>query len=232
MKKAVLTGLKPLVNLSQVDKIEISLQEYFRNGNFLPGDAIPKEIELAQTLKVSRTAVREALSRFKILGIIESRKNRGMIITRPDILNNLHRVLDTQLLDGPTMREIFEFRLVVELGLGDILFLRKTNQGLADLEEIVKREENTKSKSELLKCDVDFHSMLYEISGNDTIHRFQKILLPIFEYVNKDSDSTTSGSNPEHPVTHRMLLNTLRNGNAETFKNQMYEHLSCYFAQI
>lgn len=134
LKKIATPKIRPVENLTQVDKIEINLQEYFKNGNFSPGDAIPKETELALAMHVSRTAIREALSRFKILGIIESRKNRGMIITRPDILTNMQRVMDPKLLDGETMKEIFEMRLVIEMGLADILFLRKTEANLVKLE--------------------------------------------------------------------------------------------------
>src|SRR5690606_15844607 len=112
-----LTKLRPIEQMTQVDRIEMNLQEYFRSENFLPGDPIPKEIELASAMGVSRTAMREALSRFKTLGIIESKKNRGMVITRPDVLNNMHRVLNPQLLDLDTMKDIFELRLVIEMGI-------------------------------------------------------------------------------------------------------------------
>ena len=169
-----LSKIRPVESLTQVDKIEIALQEYFRNENFAPGDAIPKELELAEAMGVSRTAIREAIARFKTLGIIESRKNRGMILTRPDILNNMQRLMDPQLLHGDTMKEIFEMRLVIEIGLADILFLRKTEAGLVKLEQIVEKEEKTNNKIERLKCDVEFHSMLYEISQNETIQRFQR----------------------------------------------------------
>src|SRR5689334_2128857 len=103
MPKTSLSKIEPIITLTQVDKIEKTLQEYFRREKLSPGDVIPKELELAEAMGVSRTAIREALSRFKTLGIIESRKNRGMIIAKPDILNNMQRVLDVQLLDGSTM---------------------------------------------------------------------------------------------------------------------------------
>jgi len=48
--------------------------------------------------------------------------------------------MDPQLLDGGTMKEIFEIRLVIEMGLADILFLRKTESGLIKLEQIVEQE--------------------------------------------------------------------------------------------
>ena len=122
-----ISRLNPTSALSQVDKIERQLQEFFRNENFEPGDAIPKEMDLAEAMGVSRTAIREAISRFRMLGIIESRKNRGMIITRPDFLLNMHRVMDPKLLDGETMKEIFEMRLVIEMGI-EIFFHEKNGR--------------------------------------------------------------------------------------------------------
>lgn len=200
--------LKPLDKLSQVDKIELSLYEYFKHEHFVPGSPIPKEIELAKALGVSRTAIREALARFKMLGMIESRKNRGMIITRPDFLINMERILDPQLLDGNTMKEIFELRLVIEMGIGDILFLKKTESNLAKLEEIVFREENTTNTIDRIKIDVDFHAMLYTISGNKTIQRFQKMLLPVFEYVDNGlKENIFKGQKVTNEyISHRVLL--------------------------
>lgn len=231
MKHTSLPRLRPVEHLTQVDKIEISLQEYFRSESFLPGDALPKEMELAEALGVSRTAIREALSRFKTLGIIESRKNRGMIFTRPDVLNNMQRVLDPQLLDDQTMKEIFELRLVLEMGLGDLLFKRKNAQSIKKLELIVDKEENTQSRSEKLKYDIEFHSMLYKISGNETIQRFQKILLPIFDYVDHRLHVRSQVENEDY-VSHRVLINVLKNGTAEEWNVKMRKHLIQYFEQI
>jgi len=231
LKGFAVSKIRPVENLTQVDKIEISLQEYFKNGNFAPGDSIPKETELALAMRVSRTAIREALSRFRILGIIESRKNRGMIITRPDILNNMQRVMDPKLLGGETMKEIFEMRLVIEIGLADILFLRKTDASLNKLEQIVEKEEKTDNKIERLKYDVEFHSMLYEISQNHTIQRFQTMLLPIFEYVNNGLHVASQVQDEDY-ASHRVLLNVLKNGTPEEFRNKMRKHLYNYFEKV
>lgn len=232
-----LENLRPVENLSQVDKIEMSLQEFLRKGNFQPGDALPKEMELAQVMGVSRTAIREALSRFRTLGIIESRKNRGMIIATPDVFNNMERVLDPQLLDDETMNEIFEMRLVIEVGLGDVLFLRKDNADLIKLEKIIEKEEKVTKKIDIVKCDIEFHSMLYKLSGNKTIMRFQKMLRPVFDHVyTKLNDNTEAfaGNIPDgiNPVSHRDLLETLRYGTPEEFRNQMRTHLMVYFKKL
>ncbi len=230
-RSITLDTLYPIENKTQVDKIEISLQEYFRHGDFQPGDSIPKEMELAKALGVSRTSVREALSRFKTLGIIESKKNRGMIITHPDILYNMERVIDLQLLDKGTIKDIFELRLVLEIGIADLLFLRKTDSDLKKLEEIVEKDEKSTTNAEHKKYDVEFHSMLYKISGNQTIQRFQNILLPIFDGIDKSLYTINIEETPGY-VYHRGLLNTLKEGTPEEFRNKMRNHLMQYFNKL
>jgi DNA-binding FadR family transcriptional regulator len=227
-----LTRLKPVDNLSQVDKIEIRLEEYLKNENFNPGDLLPKETDLAQAMGVSRTAVREAISRFRMLGIIESRKNRGMVITRPDVLTNMQRVMDPKLLDGETMKDIFEMRLVIEMGIGEILFLRKTPELLKKLEEIVEKEEKTTNRIDRLKYDIEFHSMLYRISGNKTILRFQGMLMPIFDYVDSGLNTKQKTMNAITNATHRDLLDELKHGTPSEFRNKMQSHLRYFMEKI
>jgi len=223
--------LNSVKKLTIVDKVEINLRKFFNQENLKPGDAIPKEIELAKAMGVSRTAIREALIRLKLLGLIDSKKNRGMIITRPDVLSNIKRVLDPQLLDGDTMKEIFELRLVLEMGIADILFIKKTSEMIAELEEIVEREEKTKNKVEKMKIDVEFHAMLYKMSDNKTILQFQKMLLPVFDYVNNGLH-VRSQIDDENYASHRVLLKILKNGTPEEFRNKMRSHLMQYFEKV
>ena len=154
-----------------------------------------------------------------------------MIITRPDVLSNIKRVLDPQLLDGDTMKEIFELRLVLEMGIADILFIKKTKEKIAELEEIVEREERIKNKVEKMKIDVEFHAMLYKMSDNKTILQFQKMLLPVFDYVNNGLH-VRSQINDENYASHRVLLKILKNGTPEEFRNKMRSHLMQYFEKV
>ncbi|MEX2233492.1 MAG: FCD domain-containing protein [Cyclobacteriaceae bacterium] len=230
-EEGLVERLKSVEYLTTVDKVEINLRNFFTNENLQPGDAIPKEVELAKAMGVSRTAIREALTRLKLLGLIDSRKNRGMIITRPDVLCNIKRVLDPHLLDGDTMKEIFELRLVLEMGIADILFIKKSDEKLLRLAEIVEREERTKNKVERVKIDVEFHSMLYKMSDNTTILQFQKMLLPVFDYVNNGLHVRSQVRTKDY-ASHRVLLGILQNGTPEEFRNKMKSHLMQYFEKV
>lgn len=221
---------KPIGNISLVDQVEMRLREYFIEENLQPGDPLPKESDLADAMGVSRTALREALARLKTLGLIESRRNRGIILTQPDILGSIERVLEPTFLDTTTLQDVFELRLVLELGISELLFLRKTPENLQKLEEIVLKEESTDDRLIKTRCDADFHATLYKISGNKTIQRFQKMLQPIFNYVY--NGTIVSRSEVKNPVTHRHLLEALKNETSSRFREKMKIHLQVYFDTI
>ncbi len=226
-------NLRPVDTLSLVDKVEISLLQYFKDNNLKPGDPIPKELEFSASLGVSRTVIREALLRLRTLGLVESKKHRGMILTEPDIINNFARILDPTLLGTDILENLFELRLILEMGMADFLFERKTQKDLDDLEEIVvAEEEGAADKSHFsLDNEIAFHGKLYHMSNNKTLQRFQHLLLPVFEYVhlkNTPEDFEYRYSTGKF-VTHRMLMDNIKLGTPETFRNAMRQHLEPHF---
>lgn len=232
-KNIPINGLEPIVTLTMADRVEAQLRKYLKEEGFKPGDAIPKELEIAETLGVSRNVVREALSRFRMLGLIESRKRRGMVLARPDVLVSLERVLDPYILSKDTRKELFELRLVLEMGLADLLFVRKTEKDFEALDEIVEREILAKKSLDRIQCDIEFHAMLYRIAGNNVLKRFQKLLLPVFQYVveyeskHRDSNRPLVGE-----IKHQDLVNILKSGTPTDFREAMYSHLKPHFDHV
>ena len=74
--------------ITLVDQVEDKLLNYLKEKDIRTGDSIPNELELAAALGVARSVLREALSRLKMMGMIETRTRRGMILTEPTILGN------------------------------------------------------------------------------------------------------------------------------------------------
>lgn len=227
--------ITPLSNLSLVDKVEIRINEYIKKNKLKVGDSIPKEMEFAEALGVSRTVIREALSRLRTIGIIESKKHKGMVLSYPDFLLNFEKVIDTNLLRDETLKDIFELRLILEMGMVDLLFARKKEEDLIELEKIVDKMEkaNSETTNFSLKNEVAFHGKLYEISGNKTLQRFQNLLLPVFQYVHdhKLTDSDTYIYTKKF-VTHRQLLNYLKNDDLKGFRKGLAQHLEPHFDRV
>lgn len=220
--------LKRIDQRTMADLVELQLRDYLRKKSFKPGDPLPSEQQLADSLGVSRNVVREALSRLRMLGIVETKKKRGMLLSRPDILGSFERVLDPLIMDTGTLQDLFELRLTLEVGLADILYKRKTAKDVAELEAIAVRQQVTIGKpSWRIKHEIAFHGKLYQMTGNDTMQRFQHMLLPIFGYVIELEKVYTPAS-----VSHITLVEILKNGSKEKFRQGMYQHLKHHFDRI
>lgn len=220
--------IEPILSKTMAEVVEVKLREYFKKRSFKPGDALPTELELAQALGVSRNVIREALSRFRMLGIIETRKKRGMVVSNPDILGAFEKVLDPHIIDDDTLQDIFEIRLTLEMGLADLLYLRKTKKDVKELEEIALNEKaRKKGESFRIENEIAFHGKIYQMTGNNTLKRFQSMLLPVFGYLITLEKVPIIGK-----VTHLDLVNILKTGTKEDFRQGMHDHLKHHFDKL
>jgi GntR family transcriptional regulator, transcriptional repressor for pyruvate dehydrogenase complex len=223
--------ITPLQNLSLVDEVELRLMKFLIGSELTPGDALPKEVDLAEAFGVSRTVIREALTRLKVMGLVQSIKHKGSVVTHPDVPTIFERVLHPQILDEDTRRDIFEIRLVLEVGMADLLFARMTPADLDELDAIVADEPEQADSVFASEFEVRFHGKLYAISGNQTLRSFQAMLLPVFAYVHENG--RLKAIQPGQPfVTHRRLVEILRGGTPEQFREAMRQHLDNQFRRI
>lgn len=229
---ALKDNFKSVDTSSLVDKVEANLVELLQQRKLKVGDAIPKEIELASSLGVSRTVIREALLRLRVMGLIESKKKKGAVITSPDVFGIMNKSMNPHILDEETLKQMFEIRLVLEIGMADLIFLRITKEDIEVLKEIVSNEPPaTQYHLFNIEHEIAFHGKLYEITGNEAMKKFQKMLLPIFDYVHK------SGLLKKQPmlktfVSHTGLIDVIENGSPELFRNAMRNHLENHFARL
>ena len=108
--------------ITLVDQVEDKLLNYLKEKDLRAGDPIPNELELAAALGVARSVLREALSRLKMMGMIESRTRRGMILREPSILGGMKRVVDPRILSEESLFDILGFRIALEIGMCSDLF--------------------------------------------------------------------------------------------------------------
>jgi GntR family transcriptional regulator, transcriptional repressor for pyruvate dehydrogenase complex len=217
---------------SLVDKVEMNLIDFFIRKELSPGDVIPKEIELAQIMGVSRTVIRESLNRLKTMGLIESIKHKGTLIKSPDLSEILQKSMIPNILDHKSLKDAFELRLVLEVGMADFVVRRATDADIAELAKIVQ-DELSPSADMLFDVDYEirFHGKLYEITGNETLKGFQKMLLPVFNYVY--SSGLINIVNPKKKyVSHKELVEILSKRDTGQFRKAMRRHLENHFIRI
>lgn len=225
-------NFKQVDTSSLVDRVEDNLVQLLQERKLKVGDSIPTELELTTILGVSRTVVREALLRLRMMGLIESKKKKGAVITSPDIFSILNKSMNPHILDQDTLKEIFEIRLVLEIGMADFLFQRVTPDDIEALKKIVDNEPDA-SQDYLfnIEHEIIFHGKLYDITGNETLRKFQGMLLPIFDFVHNSGLLKKQGQLHKY-VSHKGLVDILENGSPELFRNAMRNHLENHFSRL
>ncbi|MFD1030398.1 FadR/GntR family transcriptional regulator [Metaplanococcus flavidus] len=95
--------------------IVLDIRKMISQERIRPGDRIPSERELAETLKVGRSTIREALRSLELLGLIETRRGEGTFLA--DHRNHqLVEVLSTFILqDNQSQRDVWETRKIHEI---------------------------------------------------------------------------------------------------------------------
>lgn len=91
------------------------IRDMIRQEKIKPGDRIPSERELAETMQVGRSTLREALRSLELLGLIETRRGEGTFLS--DYRNHkLVEVLSTFVLqDNQSHEDVWRTRQLHEM---------------------------------------------------------------------------------------------------------------------
>jgi len=111
------------------------------------------------------------------------------------------------------------------MGLADLLFARKTAEDMRELARIAAQERKAPTRAERLAAEIAFHAKLYRMAGNRTLARFQALLRPFFQRL--AADPPRRGA-----VQHSDLLEILRSGGPDEFRQAMRRHLAPHFDRI
>jgi DNA-binding FadR family transcriptional regulator len=223
-------SLTPIAQKSLPEVVEDRLLAYIRTAGLGVGSSLPGELDLARQLGVSRGVVREAISRLRMLGVVNSRKNRGAVLCPLDPFLGLERILAMPLLDREAERDLMELRVVQELGIADLFWNRKTPEDIAFLAQVGQRIDSSPGFPTLSgrtkELEKAFHGRLFEATGNRFAARM-RTLLDCFYDLEDLHRRTPPLKRPDLP-DHGRLVAIMTGGTRDEFRQAIYEHLRVY----
>ena len=129
--------------------------------DLLPGNRI-NELELAERLGVSRTPLREGLSRLVSEGFLTTIPGKGFF-RRP--------------LDAKEIFDLFELRQNIEVAAAPIVIQRASNAAIGhirDFLEVSRADVPSRTIVDLVELDESFHEQLMALTGNEEMLRVLK----------------------------------------------------------
>ena len=161
----VLGGSIP--STSAVTEVTRRLLDHLTSDAVQPGSRLPPERQLASSMQVGRSAVREALAALEVLGVVEIRPGSGTYL-RSSTSELLPQTLSWGLMLGePKTRELIGVRHGLEVQAARLAATAITDEGLRELAGHLKtmREHRT-SFDTFAAADLRFHQALAASAGN------------------------------------------------------------------
>ncbi|GEM32955.1 GntR family transcriptional regulator [Nocardia neocaledoniensis NBRC 108232] len=145
-------------------EVAAHLERLIIDGTLSAGDRLPPERELAATLEVSRSSLREAMFELESKKLVERRQGRGSTVTElargaAELHDNLAD-LDTELGYATELRELVEPRIA------QLAAQRAVESNLLSLHEVLERSHESLGPEESMALDIEFHSLLAHSAQN------------------------------------------------------------------
>ena len=167
--------LQTTAKLPVVEEIAQHLVVLIRDGVITAGTKLPTEHTLSRQFGVSRTVVREAISRLKSDGLVESRQGSGVSVIPASLRRSFK--LHEAILGRQQVIELLELRQPLEMASARLAAERRTSQ---ELQEIVEAQQRMNVSlvwsDEGVQADLDFHHAIAKATGNPFYADFMAFL--------------------------------------------------------
>ncbi|WP_137893360.1 FadR/GntR family transcriptional regulator [Ramlibacter sp. 2FC] len=208
-----------------------SLATGIRQGQLKAGDKLPTEAEIMTRFDVSRTVVREAISRLQASGLVETRHGIGTFVIEPPAPGNF-RIAQEDLATVADVIALLELRISLETEAAGLAAQRRTEAHLEGMASALRAfQQSIESESDAVPSDFQFHMEVARATGN---RHFADLMTYLGTMVIPRTRINTPGQAPEGRLSylqrvhgeHESIFNAIRNQDTEAARAAMRTHLS------
>ena len=168
-----LDGFTATGRTGAVDQVIAYVRYAVKNGTYNVGDKLPNESELAATIGVGRSSLREGMRILATYGIVEIRQGDGTYI----IDKTVERFLDfLGYIPSSNLQDFIDLRRVIEVGTITVACGKLTEKDFQDLENLNSRLDYQNGLDICVQADRDFHIKLMSIVRNPLILQIEKMI--------------------------------------------------------
>lgn len=213
---------------SRAHDLVSSLTQRILLGMYKPGDKLPSENTLVREHGVSRTVVREALSKLQASGLVEARHGIGTFVLERQAQSGLRVGAES----AGSVRDLLELRIGLEGQAAALAALRRNDQQLAQMRQALDDYQDLAAAGDsCIEADRRFHLLIAAATGNvyftEMMLQLGNALIPR----NRITPAERSGANlARHAylanLEHEAILNAIRRQDPDAARAAICLHLS------
>ena len=207
------------------EEVASQIQRLIAEGKLQPGDRLPAERELAETFRVSRGSVRDAIRTLELMGMLEPRQGEGTVV-RDLTPDSLVVPISTVLLrKRELVAELLDVRKMLEPALAARAAQRASAEELERLEAILRRqEEKTRRGEPTVEEDSEFHYAIALAARNGVVRKVLDVLMDLLR--ESRARSLQVRGRPERSLAgHRRILAAIRRHAPKAAEAAVRRHL-------
>ncbi|UUX41168.1 FadR family transcriptional regulator [Burkholderia contaminans] len=148
------------------DHVAQQLLKQIEVGSFSATGKLPTEAVLAQEFGVSRTVIREAISRLKNEGVVEPRQGSGVFVNQHGAIRPL-RIDYAEAVEATSLPHLLAVRRAIEAEVAAEAALNHTDEDMADIDDALRRIDDAVAEGrDGVAEDVAFHRTIAAVTGN------------------------------------------------------------------
>lgn len=158
------------------------IKEALMKKELQPGDYLPSEAELTQSLGISKTSVREAIKMLQAMGIVDVRRGQRTRIREHIEDDAINPMMFQLLVEKGTATDILNFRLMFEQAFTLMAMEYATEEDIKRIQETLERfEQMIEKDSPEAEDDLAFHYAILESTHNPFVMRTGMTILQLFK---------------------------------------------------
>jgi DNA-binding FadR family transcriptional regulator len=131
-----------------------------------PGDKLPTEAEIMREWGVSRTVVREALSKLQAASLVETRHGIGTFVLEPPAASGF-RIDPSEIETAVDVLAVLELRISLETESAGLAAQRRTEEQLAEMRRALdEMNAGEQGNRDTVSPDFRFHHLIALATGN------------------------------------------------------------------
>lgn len=227
---------KPIRTKKIYEEVADSLIDMIKAGNLSPGNKLESVEQLAKNFNVGRSAIREALSGLRTMGLVEMRQGEGTYVKEFDPSKFTLPVTSAFLMKLEDVKELYQVRKILEVGTAGIAAANHQEEDLLEIEKALLEMKDTKGNEELAeKADLRFHLAIAKATHNQMLIYLMGSVSEIMAETIRETRRVllySEGRADKLFTEHQLIYEAIKLGQSDQADKYMYDHLAAVERQL
>lgn len=228
-------AFQPIKTKKIYEEIMEQIKSLLTRGDLHPGDRLPAERDLAESLGVSRASVREALTALATMGILDIRPGEGTFVKQTSGAETFAPLSLLLALERNSEADLMEVRRILETECAALAASRASREELKKIESSLEVMKKSSSIQEAVEADVRFHFSIAEATHNSVLLRIMNTIGDLMHNNSRQTRENIYADPLQGPlvlVEHEAILKAIKGRNPAVARQRMLEHIENIEARL